>query len=118
MTNLEMTRGDANGIPVLRLRGRLTLGEGSRALRALITDLAAEGHKNLLLDLGEVSYMDSSGLGALVSGYNSLKGGGGVVALFNVPKRIENLLEMSRLTSLFPMFATEQDAAGHFSGAA
>ena len=49
-------------------------------------------------------------------GYNSLKGGGGVVALFNVPKRIENLLEMSRLTALFPMFATEKDAAGHFSG--
>ena len=45
MTNLEMTRGDANGIPVLRLRGRLTLGEGSRALRALITDLAAEDIK-------------------------------------------------------------------------
>jgi anti-sigma B factor antagonist len=116
MTNLEMIRADANGIPVLRLRGRLTLGEGSRALRGLITDLAAEGHKNLLLDLAEVSYMDSSGLGALVSGYNTLKGGGGVVGLFNVPKRIESLLEMSRLTTLFPMFATEQDAAGHFSG--
>jgi anti-sigma B factor antagonist len=118
MTSLEMIRADAGGIPVLRLRGRLTLGEGSRALRACITDIAAEGHKNLLLDLGGVSYMDSSGLGALVSGYNTLKGSGGVVGLFNVPKRIESLLEMSRLTTLFPVFASEKEAAGHFSGAA
>jgi anti-sigma B factor antagonist len=115
MTNLEMIRADSAGIPVLRLRGRLTLGEGSRALRGLISDIAAEGHKNLMLDLGEVSYMDSSGLGALVSGYNTLKAQSGGVALFNVPKRIESLLEMSRLTMLFQIFGTEKEAAGHFS---
>ncbi|HWE49509.1 MAG TPA: STAS domain-containing protein [Bryobacteraceae bacterium] len=115
MTNLEMIRADAAGIPVLRLRGRLTLGEGSKALRGCISDLAAEGHKSLMLDLGEVSYMDSSGLGALVAGYNALKAQSGAMALFNVPKRIVNLLEMSRLTSLFPIFGTETEAAGHFS---
>jgi anti-sigma B factor antagonist len=117
MTNLEIVRGDSGGIPMLRLSGRLTLGEGSRALRVCIADIAAEGHKNLLLDLGAVSYMDSSGLGALVAGYNSLKAQGGAMALFNVPKRIESLLEMSRLTMLFPVFPGEKEAAGHFARA-
>jgi anti-sigma B factor antagonist len=86
----------------LKLRGRLTLGEGSRTLRALISDVAAEGHKVLVLDLALVSYVDSSGLGALVAGYNTLKAQGGSVRLLNVPPRVQALLAMSGLTILFP----------------
>ncbi len=111
MTRFEIDRADAGGVPVLRLRGRLTLGEGARALRGLISDIAAEGHKYLLLDLGEVSYIDSSGLGTLVAGYNSLKLKGGTVGLFQVPKRVRDLLEMSRLTTVFRIFDTEREAA-------
>src|SRR5579863_6862314 len=110
MTKLELARAEAGGIPVLRLRGRLTLGEGSRDLRGTISDIAAEGHKSLLLDLGELSYIDSSGLGALVAGYNSLKLKGGSVGLFQVPERVLELLEMSGLAAVFRIFATEQEA--------
>jgi len=70
----------------------------------------AEGHKYLLLDLGGVSYIDSSGLGTLVAGYNALKLKGGAVGLFQVPKRVRDLLEMSRLTMVFKIFDTEQEA--------
>jgi anti-sigma B factor antagonist len=101
MTNLIINRGNDGGEPVLKLEGRLTLGEGSRELRGLISDVAAEGHKVLQLDLAKVSYVDSSGLGALVAGYNTLKAQGGSVRLLNVPPRVQALLEMSGLTGLF-----------------
>jgi anti-anti-sigma factor len=114
---LEVTRGQSGGSPILRLQGRLTLGEGSRALRKAVGEVAAEGHKNLLLDLREVSYVDSSGLGSLVAAYNSLKTGGGAVGLVNVPPRVQQLLEMSGLTAVFRVFATEQEAAAAFGAA-
>jgi anti-sigma B factor antagonist len=110
MTNLEMVRTDTGGVPILRLKGRLTLGEGSRALRACLSDIAAEGYKYIVLDLGGISYIDSSGLGSLVAGYNSLKLKGGAVGLFRVPKRVQELLEMSGLSAVFKIFATEQEA--------
>jgi anti-anti-sigma factor len=110
MINFEIARGESGGVQVLRLKGRLTLGEASRALRGCISELAAEGHKYLLLDLSEVSWVDSSGLGALVAGYNSLKLQGGSVGLFQVPKRVQELLEMSKLTALFKIFNTEEEA--------
>ncbi len=110
MTKLEVARAETGGFPVLRLRGRLTLGEGSRDLRGTISGLAAEGHKCVLLDLGELSYIDSSGLGTLVAGYNSLKLQGGAVGLFQVPERVLELLEMSGLAAIFRIFATEQEA--------
>jgi anti-sigma B factor antagonist len=111
VTDFEMARAESGGVPVLRLKGRLTLGEGSRALRACIADIAEEGHAWLLLDLAEVSYVDSSGLGALVAGYNLLKVKGGAVGLFQVPKRVQSLLEMSGLTAVFKIYATELEAA-------
>ncbi|MDP9054025.1 MAG: STAS domain-containing protein [Acidobacteriota bacterium] len=111
MTNFEIMRAASGPIPVLRLKGRLTLGEGSKALRATITEIAGEGSVYLLLDLAEVTYIDSSGLGALVAGYNSLKLKGGSVGLFQVPKRVQDLLEMSGLTAVFKIFSTEQEAS-------
>jgi anti-sigma B factor antagonist len=116
MTNLEMIRADSGGVPILRLKGRLTLGEGSRALRGCISDIASEGHKYLLLDLGDVTYVDSSGLGSLVAGYNSLKLKSGAVGLFKVPPRVLSLLEMSGLTTIFKIFGTEQEASAEFAG--
>lgn len=111
MTKLEVARTEAGGVPVLRLRGRLTLGEGARSLRGAISDIAAEGHKSLLLDLAELSYIDSSGLGSLVAGFNSLKSQGGSVGLCQVPERVRELLEMTGLAAIFRIFATEREAA-------
>jgi anti-sigma B factor antagonist len=108
--SFEMMRAAAGGLPVVRLRGRLTLGEGSKSLRACMADIAGEGHRLALLDLAEVSYVDSSGLGAMVAGYNSLKLKGGSVVLFAVPTRVRDLIQMSGLTAVFRMFGTEQEA--------
>jgi anti-anti-sigma factor len=115
MTKLEVARAEAGGVPVLRLTGRLTLGEGSRSLRGTISDIAAEGHKSVLLDLAELSYIDSSGLGSLVAGYNSLKSKGGSVGLFQVPERVQELLDMSGLAAVFKIFATQQEAISELS---
>ena len=116
MTTLEIIPAESNRVPVLRLKGRLTLGEGSLALRGRISDIAARGHDYLLLDLAGVSYVDSSGLGALVAAYNALKQKGGSVGLFQVPKRVQDLLEMSGLAVLFRIFGTEQEAAAGAKG--
>jgi anti-sigma B factor antagonist len=110
MKSFEVARDQSAGVPVLRLKGRLTIGEGSRDLRGTISDIAAEGHKYLLLDLGEVTYIDSSGLGALVAGYNSMNLKGGRLGLFCVPERIRDLLEISGLAVVLRIFGTEQDA--------
>jgi anti-sigma B factor antagonist len=110
MKKFEVARDESAGVPVLRLKGRLTIGEGSRDLRATISDIAAEGHKYLLLDLGELTYLDSSGLGALVAGYNSMNLRGGRVGLFQVPERVRDLLRMSGLAAVFRIFGTEQEA--------
>jgi anti-sigma B factor antagonist len=115
MTSLEIARGVAGLIPVLTLRGRLTLGEGSRALRRSLEEIAAEGHKHILLDLSEVSYVDSSGLGALVAGYNSLKARQGTVGLFGVPARVQELLDLSRLTTIFRVFSSQAEAEKYFA---
>jgi anti-anti-sigma factor len=111
MTLLAISRTKCGNIPLLSLKGRLTLGEGSRALRRSLEEIAAEGHKHALLDLNEVSYVDSSGLGSLVAGYNSLKARQGSIGLLRVPPRVQELLEMSRLTVLFRFFATQEEAA-------
>ena len=117
-TPLVIARGISGSIPVLTLCGRLTLGEGSRALRRSLEEVAAEGHKHVLLDLTEVSYVDSSGLGALVAGYNSLKARAGTVGLFGVPARVQELLDLSRLTTIFRVFNSQGEAEKYFADGA
>ena len=109
--SFEMMRTEHAGLPLVRMRGRLTIGEASKSLRACMAGIGSEGHKRVLLDMAEVTYMDSAGLGALVAGYNLVKSGGGTVGLFKVPKRIRDLIEMSGLTAVFRIYETEQDAA-------
>ena len=113
--NLEVVREQSGGKQMLRLRGRLTLGEGSRVLRKAVNEVAADGHKRLILNLAEGSYVDSSGLGAMVAAYNSLRTAGGAVGLIHVPVRVLELLELSGLTQVFRIFANEGDAAEFYA---
>lgn len=117
MKTFELTRGDAGSTPVLTLQGKLTLGEGSRELRQTIEQIVVDGGKHILLDMTAVTYVDSSGLGAMVAGYNSVKTQGGSVGLINVPKRVQDLLGMSGLTAIFHSFASKEEAAAHFPAA-
>jgi anti-sigma B factor antagonist len=114
MKTFELARSESGSTSILTLQGKLTLGEGSRELRQSIEQIAAEGGKHILLDMTGVTYVDSSGLGAMVAGYNSVKTHGGVVGLLNVPKRVQDLLGMSGLTAVFPTFASREEAAQHF----
>jgi anti-sigma B factor antagonist len=89
--------------------GRITLGEGSSALRDLMRELVGKGQKKILLNLGEVSYIDSSGIGELVSGFTTVTNSGGELKLLNLNKRVKDLLQ---ITKLYTVFDVHEDEAG------
>ena len=98
--------GDVN---VVEVAGRITLGEGSGALRDAVRDLLGKNQKKILLHLGEVPYVDSSGIGELVSAYSSVTKNGGQLKLTNLTARVKDLLRISRHDMLFDIH--EQEAA-------
>jgi anti-sigma B factor antagonist len=100
----------AGTLTILDIHGRITLGESSRSLRRVLEDLVSAGHIHLLLDVADVSHLDSSGLGMLLVGYNSLKAQGGSIGLLRAPRHIRELLELSRLTTVFRLYENEEDA--------
>jgi anti-sigma B factor antagonist len=89
--------------------GRITLGEGSSALRDLLREMVGKGQKKILLNLGEVSYIDSSGIGELVSGFTTVTNNGGEMKLLNLNKRVKDLLQ---ITKLYTVFDVHEDEAG------
>jgi anti-sigma B factor antagonist len=89
--------------------GRITLGEGSSALRDLLREMVGKGQKKILLNLGEVSYIDSSGIGELVSGFTTVTNSGGEMKLLNLNKRVKDLLQ---ITKLYTVFDVHEDEAG------
>jgi anti-sigma B factor antagonist len=102
-----------NGIHVLHARGSLTLGVGNPVLRETIKNLAGGAPLLIVLDLGETSYIDSAGLGELVSSYTSITSTGGRLALAALQKRVVDLLKITKLLTVFEVFDTvEQAVAG------
>jgi anti-sigma B factor antagonist len=89
--------------------GRITLGEGSSALRDLVREMVGKGQKKILLNLGDVSYIDSSGIGELVSGFTTVTNNGGEMKLLNLNKRVKDLLQ---ITKLYTVFDVHEDEAG------
>ena len=101
-------------VAIVDVSGRIVLGEGSKQLTNKVTELLNQGHRKILLNLAETTYVDSSGLGELVSCYSSLANAGGKMKLLNVQPKIAELLRMTRLHSLFESFANEADAVASF----
>ena len=89
-----------DGVTVLDLSGRITLGEGSVILRDTIRDLIGRGQKRILLNLGDVSYIDSSGIGELVSAFTTVRNQGGELKLLNLTKKVHDLLQITKLPPL------------------
>jgi anti-sigma B factor antagonist len=89
--------------------GRITLGEGSSALRDTLRDMINKNQKKILLNLGEVNYIDSSGIGELVSGFTTVTNSGGQLKLLNLNKRVKDLLQ---ITKLYTVFDVHEDEAG------
>jgi len=102
------------GVSVLDLAGKIVLGEGDMQIKERIRDLLSDGQKRILLNLGEVSYIDSAGLGALISSYTTTKREGGHLKLVNLTKRIQDLLAITKLITVFETFDAEAEALASF----
>jgi anti-sigma B factor antagonist len=98
------------GVTVVHMTGRIELGEGSAAVRDVVHDLLAKGRTKILLSLADVEYIDSSGLGALVSAYTSVQKEGGELKLVYLTKKVHDLLQMTKLYTVFDV--KEDEAAG------
>ncbi len=102
-------------VTVMDVSGRITLGEGSSTLRDALRDLVAKGHKKILLNLGDVSYIDSSGIGELVSGFTSVSNLGGHLKLLGLTKRVKDLLQITKLYTVFEVHDDEAAAIRSFT---
>jgi anti-sigma B factor antagonist len=103
-----------SGVIVLSLRGRIVLGEESEAFRERVKRLVEEGRTRIVLDLAEVSYLDSVGLSSLVASYTSARKQGGDLKLLQLTKKINNLLQITRLSTVFEIYNTLDDAVNSF----
>src|SRR5271163_216077 len=111
--SLDIRESSREGVNILLLKGRLTVGEAS-SVREKVTALAAAGQINVLLNLEFVEYIDSTGLGAMVICFTSLKKAGGALKLVNPNKRNVELLLLTKLHTIFEVFSDEQDAVNSF----
>jgi anti-sigma B factor antagonist len=104
------------GVTVVDVSGRITLGEGNVILREIVRDLAEKGRKAIVLNLGEVQYIDSSGVGELVKAHTTIRNQGGQLKLTNLNKRVHELLQMTRLSAVFDVQKDETSAIESFGG--
>ena len=111
---MKATIRQVNTVTVVDLSGRITLGEGCTQLRELIRDLLSKGHKKLLLNLADVTYIDSSGIGELVSGFTAVSNQGGQLKLLNLTKKVHDLLQITKLLTVFDVHDDEAKAVGSF----
>jgi len=102
-------------VSVVDVAGRITLGEGSSALRETLRDMVSKNQKKILLNLGDVSYIDSSGIGELVSGFTSVTNSGGQLKLLNLNKRVKDLLQITKLYTVFDVHEDEAHAIRAFA---
>jgi anti-sigma B factor antagonist len=105
------------GVTIVDLSGRIVLGEGSTGLRDLVQNLAIEGNRRILLNFRDVDYIDSSGLGELVSAFTSIRSQGGELKLLNLSKRVRSLLQITRLLTVFDVTDDEATSVKSFSPA-
>ena len=115
MAELNINERQAGDVTVLDLSGKITIGEGSVALRAGIRRLLEEGKKRILLNLAGVSYVDSSGIGELVSSYTAIgKEQGGQLKLLNLTQKIRDLLTITKLLTVFDVYDNEAEALNSY----
>jgi anti-sigma B factor antagonist len=111
---MKATIRQVDSVVVVDISGRITLGEGCTQLRELIRDQLAKGNKRILLNLADVSYIDSSGIGELVSAYTAVSNQGGQLKLLNLTKKVHDLLQITKLYTVFDIHDDEAKAIGSF----
>jgi anti-sigma B factor antagonist len=110
----EIQQREREGVIVLDVKGRITVGAESGALRDKVAELNAAGQRNIILNLADVDYIDSTGLGALVISVTTVRKSGGNLKLLNLNRRNIELLVMTKLATVFEIFNDEQDAVNSF----
>ncbi len=108
------TPRDIGDATVIDVSGRITLGEGSARLREMVKDLVSKNRKHIILNLGDVSYIDSSGIGELVSGFQTVRTSGGELKLLNLTKKVHDLLQITKLYTVFDVHTDEDKALSSF----
>ena len=114
MPALYATTREVGVITLIDLSGRISLGEGSALLRKTIRDLLDSGHNKILLNLGDVNYIDSSGLGELVSAYTTARNQGATLKLLKLTKKVHDLLQLTKLYTVFDIYDDEASAIASF----
>ena len=113
--SVKLSTRQVGDVSVVDVAGRITLGEGSSALRDMLRDMVGKNQKKILLNLGDVSYIDSSGIGELVSGFTTVTNQGGQLKLLNLTKRVKDLLQITKLYTVFEVFEDEASAVRSFA---
>src|SRR5437870_1147218 len=113
--SVKLSTRQVGDVSVMDVAGRITLGEGSAALRDALREMVGKNQKKILLNLGEVSYIDSSGIGELVSGFTTVTNSGGTLKLLNLNKRVKDLLQITNLYTVFEVHEDEAAAIRSFA---
>ena len=113
--SVKLSTHEVGGVVIVDTHGKLTLGEGTSALRTQIRELVAGGSRRIVLNLADVSYMDSSGLGELIGAHTTVVTAGGEMKLLNLAKRVHDLLKLTKLYTVFEAFEDEGAAVASFS---
>jgi len=106
---------NVDDVVILDVHGKVTIGDGSREIRNKVSAALEKGHMKILLNLGDVSYVDSSGIGELVSSFTTVSGKGGELKLLNLTRKIQELLAITKLLTVFDCHDDEAAAIKSFS---
>ena len=115
---MQITERTVGDVMVLDVKGKITLGEGDEMLKDKVNSLVNQGQRKIVLNLADVPYLDSAGLGEVVRAYTTVSRQGGSLKLLNLTKRITDLLSITKLLTVFDTFESENDAVRSFSASA
>jgi anti-sigma B factor antagonist len=116
--NMTTSTRQSGNVTIVDISGRIILGEESAALRQMVCDLLSKGHKRILFNLGDVNYIDSSGLGHLVSAFTSVRKQGGELKLLNLTNKVHDLMQITKLYTIFDILDDEASAVKSFGESA
>lgn len=112
---MKITKRVSSGVTILGVKGKVTIGVGDIMLRNAVLDTLEEGARHILLDLGGVTTMDSSGIGELVSVYTTVSNRGGALKLLHLPPKVQDILAITQLITVFEVFDNEPEAVESFA---
>jgi anti-sigma B factor antagonist len=113
--DLKVKTREVSGVTVLDLSGKITLGDGALTLREAVKDTMAKGQKKILVNLADVNYIDSAGIGELVTAFTSVKNAGGSLKLLQLTKKVKDVLQITKLYTVFDVEDDEATAIASFS---